>query len=146
MVLPESRSTTEPTPLDHITAIIARTDDVRLRSEATRILINVVRSLFSTRPSSTSDLVAASPISPNLQTAGPGGSNGLDAGEVLKRRGRPLVVTREVVLALSEMVRLSEKYPMLINEAIVGLTLLAGSGAVGGKLHLAHQSTKLCPG
>lgn len=34
--------------------------------------------------------------------------------------------------ALSEMVRLSEKYPMLINEGIVGLTLLAGSGEVGG--------------
>lgn len=38
-----------------------------------------------------------------------------------------------VVKALSEMVRLSEKYPMLINEGIVGLTLLAGSGGVGGK-------------
>lgn len=50
----------------------------------------------------------------------------------MKRRGRPRIVRAEVVGALSEMVRLSEKYPMLINEGIVGLTLLAGSGGVGG--------------
>lgn len=50
----------------------------------------------------------------------------------MRRKGKPIIVRKEVVDALSEMVRLSEKYPMLINEGIVGLTLLAGSGEVGG--------------
>lgn len=115
--------------MDAVIALIPRTDDVRLRSEASRTLVNVVRSFFSTKPVSGTDLAASSPISPS--THGPS-STVLDEAETLKRRGRPRIVRPEVVSALSEMVRLSERYPMLINEAVVGLTLLAGSGAVGG--------------
>ncbi|ORY58020.1 hypothetical protein BCR35DRAFT_209510 [Leucosporidium creatinivorum] len=121
-------------PFDFVLALIPRTDDVRLRSEATRIVVNVVRTLFSTKPLGTAtDLAHASPITPTLHSAA---SNGLDAEETMKRRGRPLIVRKEVAEALSEMVRLSERYPMLINEAVVGLTLLAGSGGAGGELFL----------
>lgn len=124
------------TPLDFVLALISRTDDVRLRSESTRILVNVVRTLFSTKPINinNTDFVSASPITPvgavvpNLNS-----TNGLDEIEILNRRGKPKIVRIEVVEALSEMVRLSEKYPMLINEGIVALTLLAGSGAIGGE-------------
>lgn len=126
-----SSTAAPPSPFDYVLALIPRTDDVRLRSEATRIVVNVVRTLFSTKPLGTaSDLAHASPITPTLHSAA---SNGLDAEETMKRRGRPLIVRKEVAEALSEMVRLSERYPMLINEAIVGLTLLAGSGGVGGE-------------
>lgn len=118
-------------PFDLVLALIARTDDIRLRSEATRIVVNVVRTLFSTKPlgNSASDMAHASPITPTPSSAA---SNSLDAEETMKRRGRPLIVRKEVAEGLSEMVRLSERYPMLINEAIVGLTLLAGSGGAGG--------------
>ncbi|KAM0789217.1 hypothetical protein ACM66B_000062 [Microbotryomycetes sp. NB124-2] len=116
------------TPIDLLVALIPRTDDVRLRSEATRVLVNIVRTLFATKPLATTELAAASPITPTLTASA---QSSLNAEETLKRRGRPKVVRREVVEALSEMVRLSEKYPMLINEAVVGLTLLAGSGGAG---------------
>lgn len=64
----------------------------------------------------------------------------------MKRRGRPRIVREEVVGALSEMVRLSEKYPMLINEGIVGLTLLAGSGGIGGTSPSSSRRTALTHG
>ncbi|KAI5474404.1 hypothetical protein MNV49_003372 [Pseudohyphozyma bogoriensis] len=105
-----------PSALDAILAITSRTDDVRLRSEATRSLVNVVRSFFS-EPSPDVD------------------SNGGEE-ESLKRRGRPLVIKPKVGEALSEMVRLSGKYPLLVNEGIVGLTLLAGSGGAGALMVL----------
>ncbi|KAK4051403.1 hypothetical protein OIV83_002887 [Microbotryomycetes sp. JL201] len=116
------------TPVDLIVSLISRTDDVRLRSEATRVLVNIVRTLFATKPLATTELAAASPITPTLTASA---QSSLNAEETLKRRGRPKIVRQDVVEALSEMVRLSEKYPMLINEAIVGLTLLAGSGSAG---------------
>ncbi|CEQ41387.1 SPOSA6832_03091, partial [Sporobolomyces salmonicolor] len=122
-------------PLDAILALISRTDEVRLRSEASRILVNLVRSLFSTKLPSMSDSVAASPISPSAAHAAP--SEHVDEEELLRRRGRPTLVRTDVVEALSEMVRLSEKYPMLINEGVVGLTLLAGSGQSGARLVLS---------
>ncbi|GAA5878537.1 hypothetical protein JCM1840_005541 [Sporobolomyces johnsonii] len=131
-----SPSASEPQlPLDAILALISRTDEVRLRSEASRILVNLVRSLFSTKLPSSSDSVAASPISPSVTRATP--SEHVDEEELLRRKGRPTLVRTEVVEALSEMVRLSEKYPMLINEGVVGLTLLAGSGESGASLVLS---------
>ncbi|GAA5933038.1 hypothetical protein JCM1841_003223 [Sporobolomyces salmonicolor] len=131
-----SPSASEPQlPLDAILALISRTDEVRLRSEASRILVNLVRSLFSTKLPSMSDSVAASPISPSAAHAAP--SEHVDEEELLRRRGRPTLVRTDVVEALSEMVRLSEKYPMLINEGVVGLTLLAGSGQSGARLVLS---------
>lgn len=121
---------------------------MRLRSEATRIVVNVVRTLFSTKPLGSSagagsDMAHASPITPTLHAPSSASGGGLDAEETMKRRGRPMIVRKEVAEALSEMVRLSERYPMLINEAVVGLTLLAGSGGAGGEsLRLA----RLCRG
>ncbi|SCV69780.1 BQ2448_1174 [Microbotryum intermedium] len=152
-VVPHSGSPTPPSALDLLIASIKRTDNVRLRSEATRVLANVVRSLFSTRVSSDpSNLAAASPITPSMNQSNHNGlpssggnTGGVDTEESLKRRGRSKVVRNDVVEALTEMVRLSEKYPMLINEAIVALTLVAGSGGIGAKLVLESLTTVHAP-
>lgn len=121
-------------PVELLLAIIPRTDDVRLRSEATRVLINVIRALFSTRPPSLSATPAVSPVTPHSKRFEQ--PDGPEAEEERKQAGRTQVVRREVVAALAEMIRLSEKYPMLINEGIVGLTLVAGSGPTGALLVL----------
>ncbi|KDE06742.1 hypothetical protein MVLG_02938 [Microbotryum lychnidis-dioicae p1A1 Lamole] len=144
---------TPPSALDLLVASIRRTDNVRLRSEATRVLANVVRSLFSTRVNSDpSNLAAASPITPSMNQSNHSGlpssggnAGGVDTEESLKRRGRPRVLRKDVVEALTEMVRLSEKYPMLINEAVVALTLVAGSGGAGAKLVLESLTTVHAP-
>lgn len=134
---PPADSSVESAPIELILAIIPRTDDVRLRSEASRILINLIRALFSTRPPSLSPTPAVSPITPRsnrLQALSAPGTE--EEEERRKTAGRQKVVRKEVAEALAEMVRLSEKYPVLINEGVVGLTLLAGSGPVGALLVL----------
>ncbi|KAM0748690.1 hypothetical protein T439DRAFT_327961 [Meredithblackwellia eburnea MCA 4105] len=137
--LPQPMDTdSAPTALDATLSLISRTDDIRIRSEASRTLVNVVRSFFSAKAQS-GDASLLSPITPSTATTvGPESATTpkLSDEESMKRKGRPLIVRHEVVTALSEMVRLSEKYPMLINEGVVGLTLLAGSGAAGVMLVL----------
>ncbi|BGP16884.1 hypothetical protein JCM10213v2_004892 [Rhodosporidiobolus nylandii] len=114
-----SSTAVDSLPLSHVLSLTSRTDDTRLRSEATRILVNVVRSLWSSRPG----------VQPEE----------VDEEELLRRQGREVLLQhgQEVVKALSELIRLSEKYPMLINEGIVALALLAGSGERGASLVLA---------
>jgi len=48
------------------------------------------------------------------------------------------------VRAISEQIRLSEKYPVLVNEGIVALSLLSGGagGQQGGKLHNRFALTR----
>jgi hypothetical protein len=86
-------------------AVVSRSDEVRVRSEASRILVQIVRSLWSST-------VRA----------------GQDDEEAAAREAAKSRVTRpEVAKAFVEMIRLSGKYPILVNEGIVGLALLATS-------------------
>ena len=103
------------TPLGLILALIKRTDELQLRSESTRILINLIRSLFS-----------ASSTSPN---------------EDVERAKEAVLEKKEIVEAVSEQVRRSGKYPVLVNEGIVALSLLSGNGEKGGEYRstLCHR-------
>lgn len=112
---------TSASPLSYILALIPRTNDVRLRSEATRLLANVIRSLYSSRS-------VTSPITPSAL-------GGLDLGIARAKARETLEHSRETVEAISEMLRTGEKYPILVNEAIVALTLLSTTES-GGKLTL----------
>lgn len=103
---------TAASPSDLILSLSSRTDDLRLRSESTRVIANLVRTLFA----SPSDAAAIDQV----------------------RAGREKLATREVAKTLAEMVRTSEKYPILVNEGVVGLTLLAGSGKKGGAFHIGR--------
>ena len=194
------RAAAEDDTLAQIVQAIRRSDDVRLRSEATRIIVNVVRALFATRIPHFAPLTASSPsasiggggggpaaagslrvatttssgallanagnavgptstISPiapshslargagaGLNTPGGGGAEprsaqaqahaaslALDDIEVARSRARPNLITVPVVEALCEMLRRSERYAILVNEAVVALTLIAGSGAQGAR-------------
>ncbi|GEM07836.1 GTP binding protein [Rhodotorula toruloides] len=93
-----------------ILSLSSRTDDLRLRSESTRVIANLVRTLFA----------APSEVAATEQV----------------KVGREELTSREVVSVLAEMVRTSERYPGLVNEGVVGLTLLAGSGEKGAVLVL----------
>jgi hypothetical protein len=102
---------TTATPLDTIVQLAGRTNDVRLKCEATRLLGNVIRSLYSSRS-------AMSPVTPSAL-------GGLEMG-LAKGRARGILERNQgTVDALAEMLRTGEKYPVLVNEAIVALTLLS---------------------
>lgn len=112
---------TPSTPIDGILSLISRTNDVRLQCEATRLLVNIVRSLYSSRS-------ITSPVTPSAL-------GGLEMG-LAKAKARSIIESNEgVVEAISEIVRTGEKYPMLVNEGIVALTLLSTTESGGQSTH-----------
>ncbi|GAA5896449.1 hypothetical protein JCM6882_001016 [Rhodosporidiobolus microsporus] len=128
---PAPSSSPDSIPLDHVLALIARTDDTRLRSEATRIVVNLVRSLWSSKPAIAHHHTALSqpPAAGSAAEPPAVGEKHLDDEELLRQQGRELLAgSADVARVLSELVRLSEKYAVLVNEGVVGLALLAGSG------------------
>ena len=121
---------TTTTPLDTIVQLAGRTNDVRLKCEATRLLGNVIRSLYSSRS-------AMSPVTPSAL-------GGLEMG-LAKGRARGILERHQgTVDALAEMLRTGEKYPVLVNEAIVALTLLSTTEG-GGMCSLDSPVSFLLP-
>ncbi|TKY85815.1 hypothetical protein EX895_005356 [Sporisorium graminicola] len=100
--------------LNALIDMIQRIDDVPTKMEATRVLVNVVKSLWTSARSSDSSEAPA-----------------LTEEAVLAARSR--VVRRDVIQALAEMVRTSPKYPVLVNEGVIALTLV-GSDRMGAEL------------
>ncbi|KAH8922837.1 hypothetical protein BT69DRAFT_210507 [Atractiella rhizophila] len=98
-------------PLELAVALLQRTEDVRLRSEATRLLINVIKSSWSPKP-----------ITPNVN----GGGNTVESMGVDEKVFIRLKMTRsDVVDAISDMITKNE-YPILVMEGVIGLNLLGG--------------------
>lgn len=125
----QSDPDTSKSPLFDVLSLISRTNDVRLQCEATRLLINIVRSLYSSRS-------ITSPITPSAL-------GGLEMG-LAKGKARSIIESNEgVVDAISEIVRTGEKYPILVNEGIVALTLLSTTDS-GGKLPCKSFRSRAC--
>ncbi|SJX62924.1 uncharacterized protein SRS1_13750 [Sporisorium reilianum f. sp. reilianum] len=102
-------------PLNALIDMIQRIDDVPTKMEATRVLVNVVKSLWTSARSSGS------------------GSSSEAVSEEAVLAARSRVVRRDVIQALAEMVRTSPKYPVLVNEGVIALTLV-GSERMGAEL------------
>ncbi|KAH8833794.1 hypothetical protein DL96DRAFT_1578425 [Flagelloscypha sp. PMI_526] len=115
--------------LKQILALVKRSDAVPIKSEGARVLVNVVKSLFSS--SATSGY--AVPIS-------------LDQAEgekqKLRESGVKAVLTADAASALGKMVGRSGKYPVLINEGLVALSLMSTQPS-GASLVLAAIYTPL---
>jgi hypothetical protein len=122
LVLPASNQ--EPTDLSQILALVRRSGSLPVRCEGTRVLVNVIKSLWS------GDLVS-SPVS--------SGINGRRAfenpGERQKKRTDAIraVLTPECADALARLVGRSGRYPGLVNEGVVALSLLS-TQKEGGEL------------
>lgn len=131
LVLPsENKESTRPTGLSQILALVKRSDSVPVKSEGTRVVVNVIKSLWANGPV-------------NVDTADPALSNGkLNKEDVEERQQRKqaamqTVLTPECAFALASLVARSGKYPLLVNEGVVALSLLSTHNA-GGKCHLLH--------
>ncbi|GAA5971131.1 hypothetical protein JCM8115_003070 [Rhodotorula mucilaginosa] len=94
---------TVPAPIDLVVGIAQRVDDLRLRSESARVLVNAVRTLFG--PATHSSTTTAHE----------------DAVGVAQNR----LSRTDVVGIVAELVRNSSQHPMLVNEGMVALALLA---------------------
>ncbi|KAF4608425.1 hypothetical protein EYR40_000770 [Pleurotus pulmonarius] len=105
LVLPGSNSSAPG--LDQLLALIKRSDSVAVKSEGTRVLVNVIKSIWSTASSSASENPQQNVDEQKRQ----------DAMEKLR--------TPECTEALANLVTRSGKFPLLVNEGIVALSLLS---------------------
>lgn len=117
LVLPSSHSPSAPTGLAQVLALVRRSDFVSVKSEGTRVLVNVVKSLWSTDPTTSSTVDSVT-----------GSSNESKEQILEKQRKRAAairaVLTSDSAFALATLVGRSGKYPLLVNEGVVALSLL----------------------
>ncbi|KAI0798080.1 hypothetical protein C8Q75DRAFT_796346 [Abortiporus biennis] len=112
LILPSESQLPETTALQRILALVKRSDSIAIKSEGTRVLVNAVKSLWA------SD--ASSP----------------DESFMRKRQdAMKTVVTPTCAAALAQLIGRSRKYPLLINEGVIALSLLS-THAAGGTLVL----------
>ncbi|KAF8344201.1 uncharacterized protein EI90DRAFT_3028678 [Cantharellus anzutake] len=158
-VEPENNDGADSKGIDQILDLIRRTDSLAIRNEATRILVNLIKTLWIPPTPSSSPSVShpppfpppfsaaaatsptASPINNNrtpttssLVTVATTGVSGVDDSAVvssLRKNAFGALTCEEVADALGEMIGRNVKYPVLLNEGIMALTLLA-SPAAGG--------------
>ncbi|KWU41325.1 hypothetical protein RHOSPDRAFT_37134 [Rhodotorula sp. JG-1b] len=103
-----------PAPVDLVVGIAERVDDLRLRSESARVLVNAVRTLFGPTTHSSTTTAHEDAV-----------------GTAQKRLSRT-----DVVGIVAELVRNSSQHPMLVNEGMVALALLASQNLSTASLAL----------
>lgn len=120
---PTDRPTYSVSGLSQIIALVSRSDSVPIQSEGTRVLVNVVKSLWSSE-----------------------WNNGAVSEEKKRRREAAIraVLIPEYISALAGLIGRSGRYPILVNEGVVALTLICTHGQ-GGPLVLSAITAPLLP-
>lgn len=95
--------------MDQVINLSQRSDTIALKSEAARVLVNAIKSLWS--------------------PAGPDESITVSAAQ--RRRAIHRLSNAHSTTALAELVGRSRRYPVLLNEGILALTLLGSQNAGG---------------
>jgi len=107
MILPPEMANPPPTGLSQILLLVKRSDRVAAKSEGTRIVVNLVKSLWSNDSLNTSK----------------------SAESLSRQQKRDEAITTLLsvpcVEALTALLGRSLKYPILVNEAVVALSLLS---------------------
>ncbi|CAE6421699.1 unnamed protein product [Rhizoctonia solani] len=101
-VIDDGSDDEELSGMDQVINLSQRSDTVALKSEAARVLVNAVKSLWS--------------------PAGPEESIAISSAQ--RKRAVRRLSNRQSTRALAELVGRSRKYPVLLNEGVVALTLL----------------------
>ncbi|KAF8902129.1 hypothetical protein CPB84DRAFT_1729336 [Gymnopilus junonius] len=109
LVLPSGG--THPSGLSQLLALIKRSESVSIKSEGSRVLVNIVKSLW------VSDRA----------------SDGSEERQHKREQTISLVLTADFVTTLATLIGRSNKYPVLVNEGIVALSLLS-THKLGGPL------------
>jgi len=118
VILPSDGATAAATGLSQLLALVKRSDTVAIKSEGTRVIVNLTKSLWSSDP--TIEQRNAEENRTRQQN---------------RERAIQALVTPPCIDALAALAGRSAKYPILINEAIVALSLLS-THRDGGQLVL----------
>lgn len=97
-------------------ALVKRSESVPIKSEGTRVLVNVVKSLWS---------------NDTLGNGDTGSENQTTEKQSQRKAAMSVVLSMECALALASLVGRSSKYPLLVNEGVVALSLLSTQVAGG---------------
>ncbi|KIJ06186.1 hypothetical protein PAXINDRAFT_20608 [Paxillus involutus ATCC 200175] len=108
LVLPSDGENNASTGLAQLHGLVKRSDTVAIKSEGTRVIVNLVKSLWSNDPTSEQRSAEEN-----------------QATQQKRERAIQTLVTGPYAEALAALVGRSPKYPMLINEAVVALSLLS---------------------
>lgn len=96
-ILPPEGEGADSTALQQILALIRRSDSVPVKSEGTRVLVHAIKSVWSS-----------------------------DASAGARRQeAMTTLLTPQTAEALAQLIGRSKKYPVLINEGVIALTLLS---------------------
>ncbi|KAK0459680.1 uncharacterized protein EV420DRAFT_1269168 [Desarmillaria tabescens] len=109
LVLPSAGPAGTPTGLSQIMSLLKRSDTVAVKSEGTRVLVNVVKSLL-------------------WAGDGPGLQSPIEDNTTQQRKRQAAiqsVLTQECASALASLVAHSAKYPLLVNEGVIALSLIS---------------------
>jgi hypothetical protein len=115
LVIPASNQEPASTGLSQILDLVRRSDSVPVKSEGTRVLVNVIKSLWA-------------PKLMRKPTGGPDGSQpNIVSGDTARKRDEAmkLVLKPQCASALASLVSRSGKYPLLVNEGVLALSLLS---------------------
>ncbi|KAF8654090.1 hypothetical protein AX16_003623 [Volvariella volvacea WC 439] len=107
------------TGLEQVLALAKRSDSVPIKSEGTRVLVNVVKALWSSAAAANTAL-----------------------SQEKRRTAMEAVLSSESADALSNFIGRSGKFPLLINEGIVAMSLLSTTEA-GAKYMLEALASPL---
>ncbi|KAF9227969.1 hypothetical protein BS17DRAFT_774550 [Gyrodon lividus] len=108
LVLPSDGEKHLPTGLSQLLALVKRSETVAIKSEGTRVIVNLIKSLWSSDPASDQRSAEES-----------------RARQQKRERAIQILVTAPYAEALAALIGRSPKYPILINEAVVALSLLS---------------------
>jgi hypothetical protein len=97
LTLPSDGQDAESTELHQILTLVKRSNSTAVKSEGTRVFVNVIRTLW----------------------------HGDTPDEEQRKAAMSIICSQSVALALAQLVRRSKRYPVLVNEGIVALTLLS---------------------
>lgn len=127
LVLPAPGQAPASTGLSKILALVRRSESIPVKSEGTRVLVNVVKSLWSNSSAVNPSSSIPSPTVNGRQT-----DRAVQDEQTKMQEAMRVVLTYECAYALASLVGRSGKYPLLVNEGVVALSLLS-THREGGK-------------
>ena len=134
LVIPPTGQEPTSTGLSQILSLVRSSDSVAIKSEGTRVLVNVIKSLWS------SNVVTGTTTSPVPSPPNNPDNDHLEETQGKRKEAIRIVLEPDYVLALASLVGRSGKYPILVNEGVVALSLLS-THKDGGKPKLTLCKT-----
>ncbi|KAH7930821.1 hypothetical protein BV22DRAFT_1101534 [Leucogyrophana mollusca] len=108
LIFPGANQESSSTGLAQLLSLVKRSDTIAIKSEGTRVLVNVIRSLWSSETTSEQS-----------------GSDGAEERQRKREQAIDALLIPSCAEALAALIGRSTKYPILVNEGVVALSLLS---------------------